>query len=63
MHHKKNKNSVHHKKKTVQECGSSPHTAADLHYSQSVTDPDFHTELPAACGHPLKKINIIILQQ
>lgn len=42
------------KKKKVHECGSSPHTAAELHYSQSVTDPDFHMKLPAACGHPFK---------
>lgn len=42
------------RKKRVPECVSSPHTAAELHYSQSVTDPDFHMKLPAACGHPFK---------
>lgn len=33
--------------KRVHGFGSSPHTAAELHYSQSVTDPDFHIKLPA----------------
>lgn len=53
--------------KRVHECGSNPHTAAELHYSQSVTDPDFHMKLPAACGHPFlkqtKKMHIILLQK